>query len=127
MPKTALVIDDEPDVVTYHTTLLSDHGWRVLSALSGDEGFDLAQKDRPDIVLLDVMMPDRGGLSTLIKFRKDAGLKSVPVILVTGVQETVKSDYKAFLDRFKSYNPDGYIEKPIDPDVLLKTMNELTS
>jgi CheY-like chemotaxis protein len=127
MPKTALVIDDEPDVVTYHSTLLSDHGWRVLSALSGDEGFDLAKKDKPDIVLLDVMMPDRGGLSTLIKFRKDDGLKSVPVILVTGVQETVKSDYKAFLDRFKTYNPDAYIEKPIDPDVLLKTMNELTS
>jgi CheY-like chemotaxis protein len=78
-------------------------------------------------VLLDVMMPERGGLSTLIGFRKDPNLESVPVVLVTGIQDTLTADFEKFLDRFKRYNPDGYVAKPIDPDKLLALLDELTS
>lgn len=124
--KIALIIDDEPDIATYHATLLSDNGWEVRTALSGDEGLSAARKERPNIVLLDVMMPERGGLSTLIGFRKDPSLSDVPVVLVTGIQETLTSDFEHFLGRFKSYNPNGYVEKPIDPDRLLALLDELT-
>ena len=124
--KIALIIDDEPDVTTYHATLLSDHGWDVRTANSGDEGLILAKQEKPDVVLLDVMMPDRGGLSTLIGFRKDSELESVPVVLVTGIQEQLTADFENFLDRFKKYHPDGYVEKPIDPDQLLKMLDEIT-
>lgn len=124
--KIALIIDDEPDVTTYHATLLSDHGWDVRTALSGKEGLALAKKERPDVVLLDVMMPDQGGLSTLIQFRKDSDLKAVPVVLVTGIQGTLTADFKRFLDRFKHHHPDGYVEKPIDPRKLLALLDELT-
>jgi twitching motility two-component system response regulator PilH len=124
--KIALVIDDEPDITTYHATLLSDHGWDVRTANNGNDGLSLAKEERPDVVLLDVMMPERGGLSTLIGFRKDPNLKSVPVVLVTGIQETLTADFEDFLDRFKHYNPDGYVEKPIDPDALLKLLDDLT-
>ena len=125
--KIALIIDDEPDITTYHGTLLSDNGWEVRTANSGDDGLALAKKETPDIVMLDVMMPERGGLSTLIGFRKDPTLKSVPVVLVTGIQESLTADFGQFLDRFKKYNPDGYVEKPIDPESLLKLLDELTS
>lgn len=124
--KIALIIDDEPDIATYHATLLSDHGWEVRTALSGDEGLAAAKEEKPDLVLLDVMMPERGGLSTLIGFRKDPQLAKVPVVLVTGIQGTLTADFEQFLDRFKSYHPDGYVEKPIDPDKLLAMINELT-
>ena len=124
--KIALVIDDEPDITTYHATLLSDHGWDVRTANSGNDGLKLAKQEKPDVVLLDVMMPERGGLSTLIGFRKDPELKSVPVVLVTGIQETLTHDFEKFLDRFKHYNPDGYVEKPIDPENLLKLLEEVT-
>jgi len=124
--KSALVIDDEPDVTTYHGTLLQDHGWTVRTANSGDAGLELARQEPPDVVLLDVMMPDRGGLSTLIAFRKDPQLKEVPVVLVSGIQETLTADFQAFLDRFKNYNPDGFIEKPADVDKLLALLDELT-
>ena len=67
----ALLIDDEPDQTTYMSTLLEDQGWQVRSANSADEGLALAQEEVPDVVLLDVMMPERGGLSTLIALRKD--------------------------------------------------------
>lgn len=124
--KIALIIDDEPDIATYHATLLSDHGWQVRTALSGDEGLAAAREEKPDVVLLDVMMPERGGLSTLIGFRKDPQLAKVPVVLVTGIQETLTADFEHFLDRFKTYHPEGYVEKPIDPDKLLALINELT-
>lgn len=124
--KIALVIDDEPDITTYHATLLSDHGWDVRTANNGNDGLSLAKEERPDVVLLDVMMPERGGLSTLIGFRKDPTLESVPVVLVTGIQETLTADFENFLERFKHYNPDGYVEKPIDPDALLKLLDDLT-
>ena len=69
--KIALIIDDEPDIATYHATLLEDNGWSVRTELSGDEGIAAAKREKPDVVLLDVMMPERGGLSTLVGFRKD--------------------------------------------------------
>jgi CheY-like chemotaxis protein len=125
--KIALIIDDEPDITTYHGTLLSDNGWDVRTANSGDEGLELARSEKPDIVLLDVMMPERGGLSTLIGFRKDPELESVPVVLVTGIQDSLTADFEKFLDRFKSYNPDGYVAKPIEPESLLKLLDELTA
>jgi CheY-like chemotaxis protein len=124
--KIALIIDDDPDVTIYHGTLLADAGWDVRTANSGDEGLDLAKQERPDVVLLDVMMPERGGLSTLIGFRKDPQLESVPVVLVTGIQESLTADFSHFLDRFKHYNPSGYVEKPIEPEKLLEMLDELT-
>lgn len=125
--RTALIIDDEPDVTTYHGTLLEDHGWQVMTANSGDEGLELARSNPPDIVLLDVMMPERGGMSTFVGLRKDPATKNVPVVLVTGIQDTLTQDFQAYLRRFKAYHPDGYIEKPVDPDRLLSLLDELTT
>jgi twitching motility two-component system response regulator PilH len=125
--KTALIIDDEPDVTTYHGTVLSDHGWEVHTANSGADGIEIAQKEMPDVILLDVMMPDKGGLSTLIALRKDERTKEIPVVLVTGIQEALNADFEAFLKRFKAYHPNGYMEKPINVDTLVATLDKLTS
>ena len=124
--KTAVVIDDEPDITTYFETFLSDNGWSVRTANDPNEGIALAQEDPPTVVLLDVMMPERGGLSTLIALRKDERTAKVPVVLVTGIQETLKADFGDFLDRFKKYHPNAYVQKPIDESSLLQTLKEVT-
>jgi CheY-like chemotaxis protein len=124
--KTAVIIDDEPDVTTYLSTLLSDNGWVVRSANDPNEGIAMAQQAPPDVVLLDVMMPERGGLSTLIALRKDERTANVPVVLVTGIQDTLKADFSDFLDRFKKYHPDAYLQKPIDEPKLLETLASVT-
>ena len=124
--KTALIIDDEPDVTTYHGTVLSDHGWEVHTANSGQDGIAIAQDKTPDVILLDVMMPEKGGLSTLIALRKDERTEAIPVVLVTGIQENLTADFEAFLARFKTYNPNGYVEKPIDPEKLVAMLDDLT-
>lgn len=126
-PKTAVIIDDEPDITTYLGTLLKDNGWSVRTANDPNQGIELAQESPPDIVLLDVMMPERGGLSTLIALRKDERTAHVPVVLVTGIQESLTSDFGDFLDRFKKYHPDAYLQKPIEEAKLLQTVAEVVS
>jgi two-component system alkaline phosphatase synthesis response regulator PhoP len=123
--RSAVVIDDEPDVTTYLSTLLADNGWAVRVANSANEGLELLKQARPDVVLLDVMMPERGGLNTLLAIRKEPALEGLPVVLVTGIQEQLTSDYRAFLDRFKHHQPDGYIEKPVDTQKLLGMLDSL--
>jgi CheY-like chemotaxis protein len=125
--RSALIIDDEPDARSYLSTVLIDHGWTARTAESANKGLDLARQEPPDVVLLDVMMPERGGLSTLIALRKDPQLKSVPVVLVTGIQGDLTVDFDAFLARFKAYHPDAYLEKPVTPDELLATLDKVTA
>jgi CheY-like chemotaxis protein len=123
--KTAVIIDDEPDITTYFETFLTDNGWSVRVANDPNAGIALAQAEPPSVVLLDVMMPERGGLSTLIALRKDERTAKVPVVLVTGIQETLKADFGDFLDRFKKYHPDAYVQKPIEEAELLQTLESV--
>ena len=125
-PKTAVIIDDEPDITTYFETLLTDNGWSVRIANDPNAGIALVQEEPPSVVMLDVMMPERGGLSTLIALRKDERTAKVPVVLVTGIQESLTVDFGVFLDRFKKYHPDAYVQKPIDEAALLKTLEDVT-
>jgi len=125
--KTAVIIDDEPDITTYFETLLTDNGWSVRIANDPNVGISLAQEDPPAVIMLDVMMPELGGLSTLIALRKDERTAKVPVVLVTGIQESLKADFGDFLDRFKKYHPDAYLQKPIEEAKLFQTLEDVTS
>lgn len=125
--RNALIIDDEPDVAAYQGRILSDHGWRVRIASSGDQGLELALEEAPDVILLDLMMPGgRGGLSTFMELRKNPSLKSVPVVFVTAYPEPDPDDTQSFLGRQKRLRPDAYLEKPVDPETLLATLGKVT-
>lgn len=123
--RSALIIDDEPDTTTYLSALLSDHGWRVRSANRASDGLAMLAEERPDVLLLDLMMPDRGGLSVLVAVRKDPALAGLRVVLVSGIQQTLTADYHAFLARFKHFHPDAYLDKPVDGPQLLATLDAL--
>jgi CheY-like chemotaxis protein len=126
--KTALIIDDEADVTTYLASVLSEHGWRALTASSGDEGLALARDELPDVILLDLLMPGgRGGLSTFLALRRDRRLESVPVVFVTSFPEPSATDAEDFLTgRDPKFQPDAYIEKPVAPNDLLAKLEEVT-
>jgi len=121
----AIIIDDEPDVATYLAIVLRDHGWEALTANSAEEGLRLAEERVPDLVLLDVMMPQRGGMSTLVSLRKHELLGQVPVILVTGIQSHLTRDFETYLGQFKHYHPDAYLEKPVQPELLIETVEQV--
>ena len=121
----AIIIDDEPDVATYLAIVLRDNDWEALTANSAEEGLRLAEERVPDVIFLDIMMPERGGMSTLVALRKHSVLGQVPVIFVTGIQSQLTEDFEAYLGRFKHYRADAFIEKPVKPELLLETLDRV--
>jgi len=115
-----LVIDDEPDIVDFLTTLFEDNGFETLSAHNGQEGLDLAGKHRPDLITLDITMPGKSGVTVFKELRSDPDLSHVPVFIITGVHEFRQMLYSRSL-----LPPEGYMEKPIDPDLLIQNVNEI--
>jgi DNA-binding response OmpR family regulator len=120
--KKILIIDDEEDVVTYLTTFFKDKGFNAIAAHDGKQGVEKAVKEKPDIITLDVSMPEESGVRALRDLQTNAVTKNIPVIIVTGVS----SDFKKFIETRKQVHaPEGYFEKPIDRDKLLQKVKEL--
>ena len=117
--KKILVIDDEPDVVTFLTTLLEDNDYTTVSAKNGVEGLAKAKSEKPDLILLDITMPEKSGVRFYRDVREDPNLKDIPVVMVTGVMK----EFEKFIStRRQVPPPDGYISKPVDTAKLLETI-----
>ncbi len=104
-----LVADDEPRITKLVSIALSEEGFRVVAASTGSEAIRLAEEYRPDVVLLDIVMPDMDGIEVMRQLRES---RSVPVILVTAKGST--ADKTKGLD----LGADDYIAKPFHPDEL---------
>ena len=121
--KKVLVVEDEVDVRTYISTLFQDQGYEILTAENGKEGFELAKKEKPDLITLDIAMPSQSGMRTFRMFKDSEELKSIPVIIITGMGEDVSS----FINRLKGFSskPEGFMGKPIDEEKLVKMVSDL--
>ena len=120
-----LVIDDDPDILSFLTSLLQDHGYETCSAKNGEEGWEKVRQENPDLICLDLLMPQKSGVKLYGQIRKDPALKHIPVIMITGFgpPEYPDIDFKRFIHpRSAVPPPDGYLEKPIDRDALLATI-----
>jgi DNA-binding response OmpR family regulator len=139
MSKKILIVDDEPDIVTFLRSVLEENGFSSLSAKNGIEGLEVLRKERPDLVLLDLMMPKKSGITMFQELRKDSTMSNTPVVIVTGVSEVTGVDFRNFMYKqplrdekkfvettglTKYTIPDGYIEKPIDPDELIQVIKK---
>ena len=112
--KTILVIDDEPEFIESIRMRLEAAGYRVIDADDGDKGFRRAQRERPGLILLDIMMPNVDGFQALYQLKKDNRVKSIPVIIITARSET---DYILDTGKFGAID---YIVKPVDMNELIK-------
>jgi CheY-like chemotaxis protein len=120
--KTILVVDDDPDTRTYLTTVLEDNGFATVSAADGVEAMAKIEENRPDLIALDISMPEKSGVAVYRSLKEDDGLKSIPVIIITGVSD----DFKKFIStRRQVPPPEGYISKPVDFEQLLSTVRGL--
>lgn len=115
--KKILVIDDEPDIVFLIKLILEKEGYKVIEANSGSEGLELVKKEKPDLVLLDVMMPDMLGWEVSKKIKADKELRKIPVAMLT-----VKSAAEDKLKSLEEAGADWHIAKPIDREKLLNTV-----
>ncbi len=112
---TILVVDDEPDVVTFLSTVMEDNGAKVLSATDGEQALKMAREAKPDLITLDLSMPGHDGGQVYAALKKDPVLKSIPVCIVTGKPELRKLIYDQDVPK-----PEGYLDKPVsEADMLL--------
>ncbi|MBI5249300.1 MAG: response regulator [Desulfomonile tiedjei] len=129
MSKKILVVDDEPDVIIFLTTLLRKNGYEVCEACDGVEGMKKVLEEKPDLVCLDLIMPEKTGIKMYREMRKDEQLRKVPVIMVTGIEVVDPWDFKGFKEyiheKASIHAPEGYIEKPIDKEKFLKAVKEV--
>ena len=122
--KKILIVDDEQDVLTYFEAIFLDNGYDTVSAKDGIEGFELAKSEKPDLIVLDVAMPQQSGLKTYRQYKRNPALTNIPVIIITAVDDS----FRIFLDEFKELaSPEGIFNKPIDPQELLKVVAEILS
>jgi len=126
-PRTILVVDDDPDVQDVTKTILEAHDFRVLSALDGSQAVEVARSEKPDLILLDVMMAsDTEGFQVNYELKADPELAGIPVIMVTAIEE--KSGMEFSPDKDGDYLPVAdFIRKPMDPDDLVARIRKALS
>ncbi len=128
--KLILVVDDEPNVVTYLATLLHDNGYRIVSASDGKEGIDKVRSEKIDLVCLDISMPEHSGIRFYRDLRDDPKLSAIPVVMVTAVTGEAgdPEPFKRFIStRRQVPPPDAFFSKPIDKQEFVDTIAKLLS
>ena len=127
MSKKVLVVDDDPDVRSFVVTVLEENQYIPLVAQDGVEGLEVIEKERPDLVVLDVLMPRGSGIRLYRKLKTDDNFKQIPIIMFTGIALRSFLKSQKVLDEFKGGEvpkPDIYLEKPVEPEELVAAIEK---
>jgi len=119
MSRRVLIVDDEPNIVTSLEFLMRGDGYEVLVARNGEEALQLAESFRPDIVVLDVMMPQRSGFEVCQKIRENPVLGDVKIVMLTAKGRDVEKEKGLYL------GANAYITKPFSTKELMNTVRGL--
>jgi CheY-like chemotaxis protein len=145
--KEVLIVDDAEENVEFMSEILEEQGHAYRVARNGKEAMAALREKRPDLVLLDIMMPRKSGVKVFQEMKKDPALENVPIIIVTGLgdvtgvdietgEESEKESYAddivrrfgaALREQLSGLTPDALVEKPIDPPLLISKIKELLS
>jgi len=140
-----LIVDDSDEIVAYYTEILEEHGYEYSVAQDGKAAIELMRQNRPDLVLLDVMMPKKSGIAVFNKMKKDPELEKIPIVIITGAsevtgvamttgEENAKESYQDDLTRefgvqlreqLQNLQPQGFLEKPVEPEQLISKIKSL--
>lgn len=125
--KMILIVEDEMDMRFFLTTLLETNGFAVMAARNGMEGIRHASARRPDLIVLDVMMPQQGGLVMYRHIKQNPQLKHIPVVMLSAVGAKEFSHSLSMLGSQSAESlppPEAYLEKPPDPDRVLHIIRQ---
>ncbi len=122
--KYILVVDDDPDLVETVSMMLESKGCEVGMAYDGVEGEESVKQRRPDLIILDVMMPRKDGYALCAELKGSEKTRDIPIVLLTAVGEAVPSTRYSHADGMAT-EADDYIPKPIDTDGLWKVVSNL--
>ncbi len=127
MKKKVLIVDDEPEQIEFASTVMEENGYIAISASNGAEGMRKVHTEKPDLILLDILMPEKGGLGMYRDLKQNEETKHIPVVIVTGVARGGDFDDRMIRQDEDLPPPEGYIEKPMNPDAVGKLVNDLLS
>lgn len=118
-----LLIDDDPDFVEATKLVLESKPYEVITAANGNEGLTKAKKEKPKLIILDIIMPVKNGFNAAEEFKRDPELQKIPIIMLTSfsqkIGETTLSRSQAL-----TLDTEDYIDKPVDPEELLKRVEK---
>jgi len=118
--KLVVCIEDEPEMIDLVKLILGRKGFQVVGAMGGREGLEAVLAQKPDLVLLDMMMPDMDGWEVYQKMKADAATKSIPVIVVTAKAQSIDKVLGLHIAKV-----DDYITKPFGPQDLLESVEHV--
>jgi DNA-binding response OmpR family regulator len=126
MPGKILVVDDDPDILDALAMILESQGYEVCTARDGIEGLANLKAERPDLMILDLLMPKMDGFAVCKELQDPRWSKSkdMPILILTSVREDA-SRRRYELETGLELNVDDYVEKPISPDILLQRVERL--
>jgi DNA-binding response OmpR family regulator len=122
--KKILLVDDDRDFVESTRTLLEEK-YAVVVAYDGDEGIATAREEKPDLIILDVIMPVEDGFTAAEEIAADDVLKTIPLMLLTSFGSRMTKETEIPRSRGMEVSADDYVEKPVDPDALLANVKRL--
>ena len=120
--KRVVCIEDEPEMIDLVRLILGRKGYDVIGANGGIEGLDAVRREHPDIILLDVMMPDMDGWEVYQQIKADPALKQIPVVVVTAKAQSIDKVLGLHIAKV-----DDYITKPFGPQELLESIEKILS
>ena len=125
MAKKILIVDDESEQVDFASVLLEENGYLTVRAMDGREGVEKARTEKPDLILLDILMPEQGGIGMYVDLKRNEETKNIPVVIVTGVARGADFDEVLITQGGTLPPPAGFVEKPMSPDIVLKLIRDV--
>ncbi len=121
-----LIIDDEADVIKYLAIVLKSNGFQPYSINSVKGAKAEVEKICPDLICLDIMMPEETGISFYARLKRDKNFRSLPVIIISGVVQTGEFDFRSYLSDNSIPPPEHFMEKPINVKEFIGAVRRLT-
>jgi len=128
MAKKVLNVEDDPDIRTFVSTVLEENGYTPIMAKDGEEGIKKLREEKPDLVILDILMPKQSGIKMYHDLKTDESLKDIPVVMLSGVSRRTFLRSQAALTEFGDETvpePQAYLEKPVEPEDLAETLKKI--
>jgi twitching motility two-component system response regulator PilH len=128
MSKKVLVVDDDPDVRLFSVTVLEENGYTPLEAEDGESGLKMIKKEKPDLVILDILMPRQSGVRLYREMKTDKALKNMKIIILSGIAKKTFLRSQKALTEFGGAEipePEIYLEKPVEPEELAEVIKKV--
>ena len=120
-----LIVDDDESAREFVRAIMTAENWETVEGRTGKEAVELAKNEEPDLIILDVEMPEMNGFEAFRRLRSFEGTKDIPIIMLSAInefEENSRHDEESMEKRFGVGRPEGFVDKPVEPEFLIQTV-----